>query len=328
MSLVINQWSEPHDITQNSENWSNALIHPKTQETMTQMIKFVLGEAAASLPEDAHPRIMKVYCHWACGRIGDKYICDKSPVARLKKSSHYVTTMICKEHLHGHPHFNREEIILSQNNIPAEDTTPKANKFIDVIRTNPHIQEQFLQKNVKDFAFRDVGGGDGSMALAIQESLHLNNKPKIYEVATYKGQKCEVVQYAGDGSIPEKNNSIDLATMNMVLHHVEDPDKTLSELHRVMKDGAIFIMRETDTEGDDGIDSFQHVMDHHWYHANPHSSTVEGVPLKMQFRNTVQIKELFEKNGFKLLDVKTHKKDIGSAFNAKFYIFKSEKNCS
>ncbi len=309
----------PIDITENPKEWGAKLENPKTQEIMTKVIEPILGETAARLPREKHPEIIKTYCLWAGGKIGDQ---TTSPIDRLHSSKLFIPTMVKKMQLNAQV---RKEafIALSDQNIPSKDETSKGSKFIDVIKD----VRDYLPKNIRRSVVRDVGGGNGSMLDEINKDyLHLETEPAIYEVAQYKDPKCKIISYNTDYSIPEADSSIDLATMNMVLHHIETPHFTLQELHRVLKDGAIFIMRETDTEGDEGIDGFQHLMDHHWYNSNSHADTVTGVPLKKQFRNTRQIQALFEKNCFQPLIVTQHSGDKDNVFYPKFYVFKCVKS--
>lgn len=253
----------------------------------------------------------------------------KPEFVALIKGKYFVSPSICRHREEGldtiiagveaHKELERNRTRrLGRGENISHKATPKPVKFLEVI-------EQLKLKPQPTAVYRDVGGGTGEMAQKIKDGLGLKKAPKIYEVADYGQPSCEIVRYCADGTIPEPANSVDFATMNMVLHHVQDPEKLLTELHRVMTDGAIFIMRETDTEGDFGIECFQHIMDHHWYKAHTHSEQVDGVPLAMHFYSKSEIVKLFEANGFICKNTVIHKGDKGSVFHPVFFVFENNK---
>ncbi|MBU2454038.1 MAG: class I SAM-dependent methyltransferase, partial [Proteobacteria bacterium] len=44
--------------------------------------------------------------------------------------------------------------------------------------------------------------------------------------------------------LPMKNKEIDTAIMNMVLHHISQPEVPIAEVYRVLKSGGMFILSD------------------------------------------------------------------------------------
>lgn len=61
-----------------------------------------------------------------------------------------------------------------------------------------------------------------------------------------KDTKYQFTYYDGV-NIPKKDNSIELCSSFMVLHHVLKLDELLDDIHRVIKKGGVFIIREHDS---------------------------------------------------------------------------------
>ena len=61
-----------------------------------------------------------------------------------------------------------------------------------------------------------------------------------------KDTKYKFTYYDGV-NIPNKNESIDLCSSFMVLHHVLKLDELLVDIHRVLKKGGVFVIREHDS---------------------------------------------------------------------------------
>lgn len=79
------------------------------------------------------------------------------------------------------------------------------------------------------------------------------------------------------GPLPLDDNSVDLIMANMTLHHIEDIRKTISEVHRVLKPGGLFYIREHDcwTAMDAMLIDIEHLLydhvggdpgEYHMYH--------------------------------------------------------------
>ena len=144
----------------------------------------------------------------------------------------------------------------------------------------------------------DIGAGDGQIVTALGMSFGLP-KEKIFatEVADYTGVAAATwLKYEPNGSIPLKENSVDLATIFMVLHHTENPAAIVDEAFRVLKTGGTLIVRETDAVTlKDKL--FNRTMDTMFYEV---FSDVPGVPLPHNYKSRSQWRTLFKERGFEV----------------------------
>jgi len=160
-------------------------------------------------------------------------------------------------------------------------------------------QVRFLVGPKKLESILDIGAGDGRIVQSLGESYGLP-KEKIFgtEVAEYRGPSpITWLKYAANGSIPLANNSTDLATIFMVLHHTDDPASIVAEVHRVVKPGGTLIVRETDAPTlNDKL--FNRTMDTMFYEV---FSDVPGVPLPHNYKSRDTWRNLFEEKGFEVI---------------------------
>lgn len=318
------------NITLHEPSWTVVTTDETVRRYAWQLIKKVLGDEISKMPLDSQRKILNLYFLYL---KGEAQVCGNlpTPIQRIINHGEFIENVKRRMEFH-HALFteraqrfpnlppakllDQDRCVLARDDSVVDDCT-KSDKFVDVIRGMPVKLEP-------NSVYRDVGGGAGDMARHIANTFGIKD-PKIYEVAQYAENQCEIIRYREDNSIPEADNSVDFATMNMVLHHVQDPDRLFDELHRVLKPSAIFLMRETDTMGRIGIEAFQQFMDYHWYKCNEHSSKVQGVPLRMHFRDGREVHELAERHGFELLEIKDHPKDQGNVFHSRFFCFRCVK---
>jgi ubiquinone/menaquinone biosynthesis C-methylase UbiE len=92
----------------------------------------------------------------------------------------------------------------------------------------------------------DIGCGTGTLALMIKAQhpetvvVGIDGDPKILEFARSKAKNEDLdfnLSRAYSTNLPFENDTFDLATNTMMLHHLSDRDKvkTLQEAHRVLK---------------------------------------------------------------------------------------------
>lgn len=99
-------------------------------------------------------------------------------------------------------------------------------------------------------SYLDIGCNNGSITVPFGERLLLD-QDHIHgiDVITFGAQVIkpfegfDYKQYDGY-HIPYADKSFDLITCLMVLHHVERPKDLLADIHRVMKNGSILIIKE------------------------------------------------------------------------------------
>lgn len=114
----------------------------------------------------------------------------------------------------------------------------RANKILDLLqKSNSPCIEKYL----------DYGCGSGELTRSIGESLGLK-MTQIYgvDIIKYSGIYGFEFSQIQDGKIQHENDSFDLITVSMVLHHITDKNLTvtINELFRVLKPNGVLILRE------------------------------------------------------------------------------------
>jgi SAM-dependent methyltransferase len=91
-------------------------------------------------------------------------------------------------------------------------------------------------------SYIDIGSGTGTITDCVGSSLNI---PNTYSSDIVLPQiPGDNFLHIEDGKIPLPDNSIDLVTCFVVLHHVNDLNKFFKEITRIMRKNGIFIIRE------------------------------------------------------------------------------------
>jgi len=119
-----------------------------------------------------------------------------------------------------------------------------------------------------------------------------------------KNTKYKFTFYDGV-NIPKKDNSINLVSSFMVLHHVLKLDELLNDIHRVMKKGGVFVIREHDSY-DKTYSKYLDII--HYYYDLVITNNKENKASKMIEYNTTYFTQKalvnkITKKGFKLLKI-------------------------
>lgn len=93
----------------------------------------------------------------------------------------------------------------------------------------------------------DIGVGDGSITSAIQRHYNLP-KDKVFgtDIVTPREEPSFTFNLVDGSDLPFNDNSFDLITANMVLHHVDDLDGLLQEIRRVLRPNGYLVISEHD----------------------------------------------------------------------------------
>lgn len=103
-------------------------------------------------------------------------------------------------------------------------------------------------KRKKDIKYLDVGCSEASITESVGNALNLTGGD-IYgcDVFITKEPGGKVIfTPSTPTSLPYEDDSFDLVTAFMALHHFTDPEIMLSEIHRVLKPRGTYIIREHD----------------------------------------------------------------------------------
>jgi len=133
-------------------------------------------------------------------------------------------------------------------------------------------------------SYLDYGCGDGAVAVGLGERLGAAKTCGV-DVASwvtdFKRHPSLEFKLIENDRIPYPDAAFNLATANMVLHHVENVDAGIRELARVIRKGGYLIIREHDNYG--GIDNALADLEHEFWNAT------HGTPLE-DFRKTYYAK--------------------------------------
>ena len=97
--------------------------------------------------------------------------------------------------------------------------------------------------------YLDIGANDGHITHSTMKELSKKFKKKVVaygiDIKKFDSDYKNVNFQVYDGiSIPFENNSIDIITCRMVLHHINNPLNTINEIYRVLKPGGKIIITE------------------------------------------------------------------------------------
>lgn len=119
-------------------------------------------------------------------------------------------------------------------------------------RVDHRIKEvqKLIGKN-RDSVILDVGAGDGKITEALAKRYQASDFYAIDD--KFKStDRVTKLKYTREGKIPFPDNSVDIILILMVLHHVEEKEKLLFEMHRVLRPNGIIIVREHNAPIKDG----------------------------------------------------------------------------
>lgn len=130
-------------------------------------------------------------------------------------------------------------------------------------RLQPYIK-QVLAAVGEDQTILDVGAGNGLVAVEVARklvrgrllALDLSETMLARLVARAEGQgvaeKVQTIK-ADAASTGLEDESVDVVTCNYLLHELEDPEAAIREMHRVLRPGGRFFIRDFRKSGTFGI---------------------------------------------------------------------------
>jgi ubiquinone/menaquinone biosynthesis C-methylase UbiE len=164
----------------------------------------------------------------------------------------------------------------------------------------------FRLRNLSTTTLLDIGAGNGQIVSGLAGALGLRQQNVFaLELAEYPNRATDVqwISYNEQGEIPLPDNSVDIITLMMVLHHAPDPMALIKEMHRVLKTGGVVVVRETNAGSQNllGLSpeemvALNQILDNMLYVVfDPNS----GVPMMNNYRPINYWEDLFRKAGFK-----------------------------
>ena len=125
--------------------------------------------------------------------------------------------------------------------------------FPDVLREKIYA----LAEIKEDSVIADIGAGSGFITEGLLDKqvkiLAVDQSEKMLEIMRKKFSGYENIEYRPGESekLPVGDNETDYVFANMFLHHVENPQKSINELYRILKPGGKLIISDADSHNYD-----------------------------------------------------------------------------
>jgi len=113
----------------------------------------------------------------------------------------------------------------------------------------------------------DVGCGTGDLIDLLQKKadrvIGVDSSPGMLEQARrrFEGQNRIELRLGEVEHLPLSDSEADLAVMNMVLHHISQPEAAIREVGRILKPGDAFLIAELEKHG---LDSMRETFGDRW----------------------------------------------------------------
>jgi ubiquinone/menaquinone biosynthesis C-methylase UbiE len=110
----------------------------------------------------------------------------------------------------------------------------------------------------------DIGAGSGFITEGLVDKevniIAVDQSPQMLSIMRKKFSSYKNVDFRlGESEkIPIDDNTVDFTFANMYLHHVEDPQKSITELYRILKPGGKLIISDADSHNYDFLVTEQH----------------------------------------------------------------------
>src|SRR5215813_13734278 len=91
----------------------------------------------------------------------------------------------------------------------------------------------------------DYGCGEGQLVSAAldrgYDAYGCDPYSGLWSMWTHAASKPRILKIESDGRIPFADGTFDVVTANQVFEHIDDFERPLSEIHRVLKSGGLFL---------------------------------------------------------------------------------------
>lgn len=184
------------------------------------------------------------------------------------------------------------EKLINKYNITTKLSTNRGNNRLKSI-------QRYINLNFPVSCYLDIGCLDGHITEKIGRNFNLN-KWQIHGIDIKPHEEYKNITFTQyDGKIlPYSDNSFDLITCLMVLHHIprDNLDKLMQEINRVMKPNGVVIIREHNVKNDtesDLLDIMHKFYDYIW-------EPVESETWESNYMSNDMWTKLFIDNGFSI----------------------------
>ncbi|WP_300460876.1 metalloregulator ArsR/SmtB family transcription factor [Desulfobacula sp.] len=147
----------------------------------------------------------------------------------------------------------REMIKIRQNRTKRffRAVAPQWDRLKKEVLGNFDLNVMMLEKVSAHGNISDLGCGTGELMERLSKNashalIGIDSSPEMLEQARLRlsGKDNAELRLGELEHLPMKNKEIDTAIMNMVLHHISQPELPIAEVYRVLKPGGIFILSD------------------------------------------------------------------------------------
>lgn len=147
---------------------------------------------------------------------------------------------------------SRSLIPSSQMNEVSMDTPMYIQRSQDRIYFLKELLDEYYRivgQKVQFQNYMDIGCGSGDITIAVKEELNIQN---VYggDIETSVVQKCPNFLLIKDNKISLPDNTMQLMTSYVTLHHFSDYPAMMKEITRVLVNGGLLFIREHDADTD------------------------------------------------------------------------------
>jgi ubiquinone/menaquinone biosynthesis C-methylase UbiE len=176
---------------------------------------------------------------------------------------------------------------------------------LSLLYLNNFKQNNIEQNNLK---YLDIGCGSGKKTLLFSKYLNISknniNGTDIKTWGPYQKNKKKlpfIFKYIENDKLKYQNNSFDIITCILTLHHVENLENFIKEIYRILKNNGILILIEhcVYTDYDRIIINIQHMLYSALY--DKQINYIEN-PIYMKCFNDNEWNYIMNKNNFTCLD--------------------------
>jgi ubiquinone/menaquinone biosynthesis C-methylase UbiE len=170
------------------------------------------------------------------------------------------------------------------------------------------IKKEYLKLELNKIKYLDIGCGDGNKTKLFAKIFNIDSNnifgTDIHTWGPYKENKdfsFDFKYILKNGKLDYKDDSFDIITCFLTLHHIQNLDLILNEIYRILKKNGLFIIIEHDslTYFDNLIIEIQHLFFAYFYDNNKHYIKQ---PFYSQYYNNMEFQYIItHKNKFKLL---------------------------